>query len=71
MKRISVGVNLSDLGVKVLTTRPTKASSILLEVKGEEKPALLEGKIKEVVGGVARVKRPERRTPVLILDVPD
>lgn len=54
-----------------MTTRRTRAGGILLEVDGEEKATLLDGKIKEVVGTAARVQKPERQTPVLILDVPD
>jgi len=54
-----------------VTTRRTKAGGILLEVEGEAKAQTLEQKIREVVGDTARIRRPERRTPVLLLDVPE
>lgn len=60
MRRVSAGVNLADLGVR-----------ILLEMESDEKAVLLKGKIRKVVSGAATVRRPERKTPVLILDVPD
>ncbi|XP_026804211.1 uncharacterized protein LOC113555079 [Rhopalosiphum maidis] len=71
MKRVSGSVSLASLGVKVVTTRRTKAGGILLEVEGEEKARILERRIREVVGEAARVRRPERKTPVLLLDVPE
>lgn len=71
MRRVSTGVNFGDLGVKVLTTRSTKAGGILLEIEGDDKAVMLEGKIKEIVGKPARVRRPEWRTPALILDISD
>lgn len=71
MKKISGSINLQSLGVKVLTTRKTRAGGILLEVEGNEKATLLAGKIREVVGVAARVRLPEPRTPVLLLGVPE
>lgn len=71
LKKISGSINLQSLGVKVLTTRKTRAGGILLEVEGNKKATLLAGKIREVVGGAARVRLPEPRTPVLLLGVPE
>lgn len=71
MKKVSGAINLQSLGVKVLTTRKTRAGGILLEVEGDEKATLLAGKIREVVGEAARVRIPEPRTPVLLLGVPE
>jgi len=71
MKRVSGAVNLGALGIKVVTTRRTKAGGILLEVEGEDNAKTLERHIKEVVGVAARIRRPVRKTPVLLLDVPE
>ncbi|KAL4104233.1 hypothetical protein QTP88_019542 [Uroleucon formosanum] len=71
MKKVSGSINLQSLGVKVLTTRKTRAGGILFEVEGNEKAKLLAGKIWEVVGDAARVRLPEPRTPVLLLGVPE
>ncbi|XP_060846581.1 uncharacterized protein LOC132926263 [Rhopalosiphum padi] len=71
MKKVSGLINLQSLGVKVLTTRKTRAGSILLEVEGNEKATLLAGKIREVVEDAARVRLPEPCTPVLLLGVPE
>jgi hypothetical protein len=71
MKKVSTSINLQSLGVKVLTTRKTRAGGILLEVEGNEKATLLAGKIRGVVGDAARVRLPEPRAPVLLLGVPE
>jgi len=71
MKKVSGSINLQSLGVKVLTTRKTRAGGILLEVEGNENATLLAEKIREVVGDAARVRLPEPRTPVLLLGVPE
>jgi len=71
MRKISGSINLQSLGVKVLTTRKTRAGGILLEVEGNQNATLLAGKIREVVGDAARVRLPEPRTPVLLLGVPE
>jgi hypothetical protein len=71
MKKVAGTINLQSLGVKVLTTRKTRAGGILLEVEGNDKATLLAGKIREVVGDAARVRLPEPRTPVLLLGVPE
>lgn len=69
MKKVSGAIDLAALGVRVVTTRRTRAGGILLEVDGLEKAGLLEQKIRQVVGETARVRKPERRTPVLLLNV--
>lgn len=42
-----------------------------MEVEGEAEAAKLEQRIQEVVGDTARIRRPERKTLVLLLDVPE
>ncbi|KAL4125988.1 hypothetical protein QTP88_010220 [Uroleucon formosanum] len=59
MKKVLGSINLQSLGVKVLTTKKTRAGGILLEVVGNEKATLLAGKIRKVVGDAARVRLPE------------
>lgn len=71
MKKVASAINLGTLGVKVVTTRRTRAGGILLEVEGEEKAGILERRIREVVGEEARIRRPERKTPVLLLNIPE
>lgn len=71
MKKVSNGVNLTELDVKILNTRRTKTGGILLEVGSQEEANALADKVRKVVGNTARVNLPERRTPVLLLDVPD
>jgi hypothetical protein len=70
-KKVSSSINLLSLGVKVLTTRRTRAGGILLEVEGADKANLLAGKIREVTGDAARVRLPEPRTPVLLIGIPE
>lgn len=72
MKKMSSGVDLEALGVKVLTTKTTKAGGVLLEVdaEGGDVDPLVKA-ILAMVGDKARVRRLERRTPVLLLDVPE
>ena len=72
MKRVSRSINLPTLGVKVLTTRRTRAGGILLEIEGgEEKAATLAREVRALIGDGARVRQPESRTTVLLLDVPE
>lgn len=71
MKKVSASINLLSLDIKVLTTRRTRAGSILLEVEGAEKANLLAEKIRAVTGDAARTRLPESRTPVLLLGIPD
>ena len=71
MKKIASSINLRVLGITVRTTRKTRAGGILLEVDGEEKASLLADKVRAVVGDTARVRRPELRTPILLLGIPE
>jgi len=71
MKKISSAINLTTLGIRVVTTRPTRAGGILIEVEDEEKATLLAEKVRELVGDGARVRQPQGLTPVLLLDVPE
>jgi len=70
MKKVAGLINLLSLDINVLTTRRTRAGSILLEVEGAEKAKILADKIRAVTGDVARVRMPEPRTPVLLLGFP-
>ena len=71
MKKVSQSIDLVALGVKVLTTRRTRAGGILLEVEGEDKATLLAERVRVMVVDGARVRQPESLTPVLLLDVPE
>jgi len=71
MKRVTSRVDITAIGVKVRTTRITKAGGVLLEVEDAAAADKLAESVRAVVGVEARVSRPERRTPVLLLDVPD
>lgn len=71
MKMVAESIDLASLGVKVVTTRRTRAGGILLEVEGSDKAGTLERKIPEVVGEAARIRRPEPKTSVLLLNVPE
>lgn len=50
MRRVSTGVNLTDLVIRVLTITFIKADVILFETEDDNKTVLLKGKIREVVG---------------------
>jgi len=69
MKMVAGRINLETIGVKVLTTRRTRAGGNLLEVEGTDKADLLAEKIRAVAGEAARVRQPVVRTPVLILGI--
>jgi len=71
MKQVAGSIDLAALGVKVVTTRRTRAGGILLEVEGADKADLLAGKIRAVAGDSARVRLPVPRTPVLLLGIPE
>jgi len=69
--QIAGAINLQSLGINVLTTRKTRAGSILLEVEGADKAELLAEKIRAVAGDSARVRLPVPRTAVLLLGIPE
>lgn len=71
MKKVARSVDLVAMDVKIINTRRTRAGGILLEVAGEEKAVALVNRLSAVVGTSVRVKRTERRTPILLLDIPD
>ena len=71
MKRVAGSIDLPALGITVRTTRKTRTGGILLEVDGEDKATLLAEKVRAVVGDSARVRRPELRTPILLLGIPE
>jgi len=71
MQKIAANVDLRALGVNVITTRITKTGGILLELDAAEDADKLANSIKGVIGELARVSRPQRRTPVLIVGIPD
>jgi len=51
--------------------RCTKTGVILLEVTGKDEATRLSDNLQSAVGEIARVSRPSRSTPMLILDIPD
>jgi len=55
----------------IRTTRTTRSGGILLEVDDAAGADTLADSVKAVVGVDTRVNRPERRTLVLLLDVPE
>lgn len=71
MKRVMAEVNLNELEVDVIGSRRTKAGAILLEVKSKDEADRLADKLRQTIQENARVVRPTRRTPVLIVDVPE
>lgn len=71
MKRVMNGVQLQDLGVEILKARRIKAGAFLLEVPNKEEATKLSDSLLNVLGDMVQVTRPSRRTPVLILNIPD
>ncbi|XP_025407555.1 uncharacterized protein LOC112681519 [Sipha flava] len=72
MSRVTTAVNLQELGVEVIGARKTKSGAILLEVKGgAEKADALARDLREKLGEEARIGRPEKTRPVLILGIPE
>lgn len=71
MKRVTTKINLQDIGVKVNKVRRTKTGAILIEVVGKEEATKLADSLQSAIGEIARISRPSRRTPVLILDILD
>lgn len=70
MKRVLTGVNLQELDVQA-TARRTKSGVIILEVDGTEKANRLAGNLWKVLGTTASIGRPTRKSPFLIVDIPD
>lgn len=62
---------MRELGVEVVKTRLSKAGAIVLEVKAKEEADKLAASLSAVIGDDAKVFRPTRRTPVLVLDIPE
>jgi len=71
MKKVTAQAKSTAIGAVILNTRKTKAGGILLEVDAPESACTLAEKLKEIVGDAARVRVPQRKTPVLLLNVPD
>lgn len=72
MNRVTTAVNLQELGVEVSGARKTKSGAILLEVKGgAEKADVLARDLRDKLGEEARIGRPEKTQPVLILGIPE
>jgi len=70
MKRVLTGVNLQELDLQA-TARRTKSGAIILEVDGTEKADRLAGKLRQVLGTNASIGRPTRKSPILIVGIPD
>jgi hypothetical protein len=71
MKQVVANVKLSDIDVEIGAVRRTKAGSILLEVDGKEKADRLSDHLHRAVGEMAKIYRPTRTTPVLVVNIPD
>lgn len=71
IKKVIGFIDLVSLGIQVKIIKTTRAGGILFEVIGEDKAALLAEKVSEVTDNTARVRKADRRTPVLLLDIPE
>lgn len=71
MKRVTTSMNTGEMGVNIGNARRTKSGAILLEVKDQEESEKLENHLNREVGNRARISRPTRSTPVLLLNIPD
>lgn len=71
VRQITTEVDLTALGVTVKDTRRTKFGAILLEVDSVDEAEKLADTLRSVVGKSACIEIPIRRTPVMIIDVPE
>jgi len=71
MTKLANKIDMKEMMVNVLNTGKTKAGEILLEVDAPEIADLLAVVLTEVVGASARVIVLQRRTPVMLLNVPN
>jgi len=71
MKRGTYSMKIGEMGVNIGNARRTKSGAILLEVKDQGEVEKLEKHLNREVGNIARISRPTRNTPVLLLNIPD
>jgi len=71
MRKLVNKIDMKEIRVNVFNTGKTKSGGILLEVDAPEVVDLLAVVLTEVVGASARVRVLQRRTPVMLLNVPD
>lgn len=71
MRRVVSHINLEELGVDVVRSRFTRAGAILFEVNTKDESQRLAGCLTQRIGEDAEVVRPTRRTPILIVNIPE
>lgn len=64
-------VDIGSEGVNVRDAKRSKAGGVTLTVQTSEKADLLAGRLKEVIGLAASVKRPTMKAALFLLDVSD
>lgn len=69
MKTVTRCVDLKKFDVTVRNTRQTRTGGTLLEVDSPKGVITLAEKVRQAVAGKARMTRPKRRTPALLLGV--
>lgn len=70
MRRVSAEVDLGSLGVNVRDAKRSKVRGVTLMIKTIKEADRLAGRLKEVIGSAASVKRPTITAALLLLDVP-
>jgi len=68
MKKVATQANKIEIGVDILNMKKTKVGGIIL---GVDAPKYASKFVEKVVRDAARVRIPQRQTPVLLLNVPD
>lgn len=63
-------IDLQEHGIEIGRVRRTKAGAILMEVSGKEKADKLSTLLCDTLGQRAKVSRPRRTTPVLVINIP-
>lgn len=71
IRRVVVVVDTSSLRIDVRDAKSSKAGGVTLTVKTSEEANQLAGKLKEVIGSAASVKRLTRTAMLLLLNVLD
>jgi len=64
-------IDLQEHEIEIGRVRRTKAGAILMEVSGKEKADKLSTLICKTLGQRAKVSRPRRTTPVLVINIPE
>jgi len=71
MRLVTSCIDPQELGIQIGKVRRTKAGAILMEVNGKEAADKLSSHLSDTIGQRAKVSRPRRMTPVLIINIPD